>query len=312
MERVQADRKPDDLWMPSYQRYSHHARRALSHAGMLVRRFRHPRVDTGHLLVGVLLSEGSIGHTVLRELNLKPDAAERALASLTLPTPNPPESTPNDAALDIALDLAADESAWLGHHYVGTEHLLLGITRTNVGNAADLLRMLAIQPDQVRRRVRRALNDGLTEYSLQLTRRSARLSELSRRVITAAEQLAIARDHRMVGLGHLLRVLAGENRSTTAALLRQAGLDQSALDRALDVVQANDDPLLIESLETVLDQALERAQSLGSHYTGTEHLLLALAGDGHGAALLRAYGVSPDILYARIEEQLRGRIGDMG
>ena len=101
-----------------------------------------------------------------------PDVAEPELAMLTLPIGDILEHPPNDAALDIALDLASDESAWLGHHYIGTEHLLLGITRTNVGNAADLLHMLGVQPDTVRRKVRSVLQEGMTEFSLAFARRS--------------------------------------------------------------------------------------------------------------------------------------------
>ena len=53
-----------------------------------------------------------------------------------------------------ALLLAEDESDWLGNHYIGTEHILLGITRTNVGNAVRLLKLVDITPEQVRRHVR--------------------------------------------------------------------------------------------------------------------------------------------------------------
>jgi len=293
----------DEIPMASYNRYSHHARRALTHAGVLVRRFRHPRLDTGHLLVGVMLTEGSIGYAVLNELSLTASRATPHLAVLTLPTEQLIESPPNDAALDIALELAEDEASWLGHHYIGTEHLLLGITRTNIGNASDLLHLLNVQPDQVRRRVRRAVSDGLTEFSLELGRRNARLSELSRRVINAAEQMSIALDHPTVGIGHLLLILAREKRSATAALLKQSTLDIQRLEFGLN----ERDALTLISMEVVLDQAIEQAQSLGSHFTGTEHLLLALVLDSSGSALLQTYGVKTKALHKHIEEQLRNR-----
>lgn len=286
--------------MARYSRYSHHARRALTHAGLLANRYHHPRIDTGHLLVGVLLTEGSIGHSVLTELKLNADMAAPRLASLTLPIDTPPEVISNDAALDIALELAADESSWLGHHYIGTEHLLLGITRTNVGNASDLLRLLSVQPEQVRRRVRRALSDGMTEFSLQLARRNARFSELSRRVLNAAEQIAISLDHQTVGIGHLLLVLVRERRSLPSMLL-QRDLNEDQLEH--DLYQRH--PVLLVNVEGVLNLAVEHAQSLGSHYTGTEHLLLAMTLDATGAEILRVYGAKPDALRQVVEEQLR-------
>lgn len=286
--------------MAIYSRYSHHARRALTHASLLVQRHHHPRVDTGHLLVGVLLTKGSIGYTILTELNLDAANAEPKLADLTLPVDEAPEVPANDAALDIALELAADESNWLGHHYIGTEHLLLGITRTNLGNAADLLRIMEVQPDQVRRRVRAALSDGLQEFSLDVLRRNANLSELSRRVLNAAEQLAVAQDHHMIGLGHLILVMSRERRSTMSSLLTQVGLDDKAVVQGLD---ARDEALLT-TIEQVITPAVELSRSLGSHYTGTEHLLLALTEDETGAEILRRLGVDLGQLHERIKRRL--------
>lgn len=285
----------------SYSRYSHHARRALSHAGILAVRCRHPRIDTGHLLVGILLTEGSIGCTVLKELGLRAEAAEPQLRTLTLALNPPPGMLVNDAALDAALELAADESVWLGHHYVGTEHLILGMTRTNVGNAGDLLRRLDISPEQVRRRVRRALNDGMTEFTLQQVRRAARFSELSRRVLAAAEQISGSMHHETVGIGHLLLALLNEQRGTAPSLLRASHFNAAQLQADMQ----KSSTLLLSNIDAVLDYASDLAEGYSSHYVGTEHLLLAITFDSLGAFLLERYGVKADALQAAVKSQLR-------
>jgi len=287
--------------VPSYNRYSHHARRALSHAGALVARLRHPFTDTGHLLVGVMETRGSIGCQILVDLNLNSQTAADYLQTLSPTLEHSPEEVRNADELNAALAYAADESAWLGHHYVGTEHLLLGITRTNVGNARELLRHLNVSPEQVRRRVRNALSDGARELDLQSAKRNARLTELSRRAITAAEQMAVSLDHPTVGLGHLLLVMSLEERSPISALLREEGLDERRLRQGLDNADA---PLLV-SIEVVLDRALDQAESLGSHYTGTEHLLLTLTADETGRHLLIEHGVNPEAIRQRVRAQLR-------
>ncbi len=287
--------------MPRYSRYSHHARRALTHAGLLTQRFRHPRVSTGHLLVGVMLAEGSIGHSVLDGLNLNIQDAQKQLEALVIPVDDPPETPPNDAALDIALDLAGDESTWLGHHYIGTEHLLLGMTRTNIGNASDLLHALDVAPEAVRHRVRQLLSDGHTEYSLEQVRRDVSLTELARRVINAAELVAIALDHPHIGLGHLLLVLLRERRSPICRVLRESALDERQIQQTLTVYPAT------VAIDRVIIQAMEYAQSLGSHYTGTEHLILALLTDADGMALVRQYNVDPEKLLETVGEQLGKR-----
>lgn len=266
--------------MSYVNRYSHHARRALLHAGMLVKQYHHPRVDTGHLLVGVLQTRGSIGYTVLDELGLDAKRAQPQLQELTVALSQPPEDVQNDAALDMALDLAADESAWLGHHYIGTEHFLLGMTRTNLGNASDLLHRLNVTPEQVRRRVRRALSAGMYEFSQETLRHSARFSELSRRVIIAAESLSVRLDHPSVGIGHLLWAMASEQRGATTTLLHDHAMDKERLHRVLTGERGSEHlPGLLTSIEHILDPASELAERFGNHYTGTEHLLLAMLSD---------------------------------
>ncbi|RMG78426.1 MAG: hypothetical protein D6712_21480 [Chloroflexi bacterium] len=286
--------------MASYNRYSHHARRALTHAAQLTTRFRHSHVDTAHLLVGVMLAQGSIGYEILYALNLVAARAEPHLATLA-PQTAAAEFVDHSPTLDDALALAEDESARLGCHYVGTEHFLLGITRTNVGNAAALLRLLDSSPEEVRQRVRRTIKAGVVEFNLQAAKNNARFSELSRRVITAAEQMAVAMDHEMVSIGHLLLILLRERRSPISALLRNNGLHELALKQALE----QKDNAAMTSIVQVLEKAIDQAGRLGSHYTGTEHLLLTLCADADGNALLIRMGLKPEALRQQIEAMTR-------
>jgi ATP-dependent Clp protease ATP-binding subunit ClpC len=272
--------------------YSHHARRALTHANLLVQRYRHPFVDTGHLLVGVMLTEGSLGWQVMQAMGLNAAQAEPHLQAL-YPIMDMPGEASNADALNMTLELAASEAAWLSHHYIGTEHLLLGLTRSNAGNASALLRRLDTTPEYLRSRVRRALSEGTSEADLQMVR----LSELSRRVIYAAEQLAHSLGHADVGIGHLLLVMARESRSQTSPMLLACGLDETRLRDGL----ARGDALLLVSLDQILNQVRDLVERIGSHYTGTEHLLLALVYDPAGQAALHAYGVRLDVLEARLQ-----------
>lgn len=272
--------------------YSHHARRALTHASLLVQRYRHPFVDTGHLLVGVMLAEGSIGWQVMQSMGLSAAQAEPHLQAL-YPMVDVPGEVSNADALNMTLELAASEAEWLSHHYIGTEHLLLGLTRSNAGNASALLRRLNTSPEYLRSRVRRALSEGTSEADLQMVR----LSELSRRVMYAAEQLAISLGHSQVGIGHLLLVMARERRSTTSPMLLACGLDETRLRDGL----ARGDGLLLVSIDRILNQVRDLVERVGSHYTGTEHLLLALVNDPAGQAALNAYGVRPETLEAYLQ-----------
>lgn len=289
--------------MKHENRYSHHARRALAHAALLVQEFHHPRADTGHLLLGIMRTQGSIGFQVLRSLGLDAAMAAPRLNILTLPLDAPPDVVRNDAALDMALELAADEAAWFSHHYIGTEHFLLGMTRTNLGNAGDLLRELNVSPDQVRRRVRRLLGEGMTEFNLESIRRNARYSELVRRVITAAEQISVSFDHETVGIGHLLAALINERRGNVSLMLTSSGVSSEHL--MADLASAH--PHLMESGEPALAHALELSAEQSSHYTGTEHLLMALLHMSVCEELLRTYGVNVTALQSAVQEQLSSK-----
>jgi ATP-dependent Clp protease ATP-binding subunit ClpA len=125
----------------------------------------------------------------------------------------------------------------------------------------------------------------------------ARLSELSRRVLNAAAQLAFSLDHANVGIGHLLLMMAQETRSPTSPMLLACGLDETRLRDGL----AHGDDLLLVSIDPVLGQLRDLVEQAGSHYTGTEHLLLAIVHDPAGQAALHAYGVRLELLERQLQ-----------
>ncbi|NDJ77300.1 MAG: hypothetical protein GYB65_13690 [Chloroflexi bacterium] len=282
-------------------RYSQHARRALNHARLLAQDYQHESVDTDHLLVGIMREKGSLGSQVLTDLEVDERRAElevRVLHAMIDPLVTPIDLT---EALRRVLTLSSDESRWFGHHYIGTEHLLLALVRSGEGAAERLLRTLAISPDQIRRRVRLLLHDGITELGIEAAKRIARLSELSRRVLTAAGQLATQDDQRQpAGVAHLLLALALERRSVVSRVLQECGLQQSPLEAEASQAAEGDQAVQAAILDDVIDHAVDRANQLGTHYTGTEHIVLALAQNAHGASLLQRHGVKPDKLITAI------------
>ncbi len=275
----------------------------MNHARLLAKKHAHPFVDSTHLLIGILHEDGSVGYSILQELQMDLRRTERAFRQLPRETPSTKTDTANPGLTPVLRDsmaLAADEARWLGQHYIGTEHMLLGIARGSEEPLLALLHVLDISPEQIRRRARRLLQEGITEISVEQAKRVARLSELSRRTLNAAEQIAEQMGHKHVGLAHLLLVLSGERRSICARLLRESGLDAAALEANLIKPR----PAIGGMLEDVIDRAVDRAESLGSHYTGTDHLLLSLAQNARGARLLRKYGVSPQALVRQLRTVL--------
>ncbi len=151
------------------ERFTQRARRVLSLAQEEAERMQHSYIGTEHLLLGLMREEGGVAGKVLREMGLHPDRVEQIIERLTSANKRPGVTRMDLApATKKVLELAVDEARRMGHHYIGTEHLLLGLVRTTDGVAVDVLRELNISPDEVRRHTRRVLQ----ENPLQATRRT--------------------------------------------------------------------------------------------------------------------------------------------
>src|SRR5688500_14557958 len=136
--------------------------------------------------------------------------------------------------------------------------------------------------------------------NIEEAKRDVRLSELSRRVLTGAEQLAARLGHNHVGLSHLLLIMARERRSICAKLLRESGLNDNALEADLSKPRAATGG----QLEDLIDLAVASVEDFGTHYTGTDHLLLTFATDPRGARLLRRYDANPNVIRQRLQKEL--------
>lgn len=131
--------------------------------------------------------------------------------------------------------------------------------------------------------------------------RHLRLSELLRRTLNAARQMANDSGQTTVGFGHVLLALATEQRSWTATVLAECGLNVESLINAL---MSRETGLLV-SIDALMALAGERAEAMGNHYTGTEHLVLVLVTDSAGAVMLTRHGADIQMLRDRLETYLK-------
>ncbi len=143
------------------ERFTQRARRVLSLAQEEAERLQHNYIGTEHLLLGLIREEGGVAGRVLRELGLDQrrveELVERMTRATTRNTTTQPELSPGTKRV---LELAVDEARRMGHHYIGTEHLLLGLVRLNEGVAIDILKRTGISPEEVRRQTRRVLQES--------------------------------------------------------------------------------------------------------------------------------------------------------
>jgi ATP-dependent Clp protease ATP-binding subunit ClpC len=125
--------------MAGMERFTQRARRVLSLAHQEAERARKDQIGTEHLLLGLMEEEGGVAGRVLRELGMDSDRmreiVERIAGSGDY-TGGKIELAPETQKV---LEQAVDEARRLGHHYIGTEHILLGLVRGE-GTAMDVLR----------------------------------------------------------------------------------------------------------------------------------------------------------------------------
>ncbi|RJP50913.1 MAG: ATP-dependent Clp protease ATP-binding subunit [Anaerolineaceae bacterium] len=146
--------------MAGMERFTQRARRVLSLAHQEAERARQNSIGTEHLLLGLMDEEGGVAGRVLRELGMTPDRVREVVARVS---GTPANFDPNRIELapetQQVLEYAVDEARRLGHHYIGTEHILLGLVRIE-SVAMEVLRRLGVTPDQIRRQTRRVLNES--------------------------------------------------------------------------------------------------------------------------------------------------------
>jgi Clp amino terminal domain, pathogenicity island component len=122
-----------------FTRFTPRARAAVSQAQVEARTRKHAQIGTEHVLLGLLPDEQSIAVRALRELDVDPEAVRR-----TVDERMPPGDTavrghiPFTGPAKKTLELALREALALGHNYIGTEHILLGLVRADAGGAEIL------------------------------------------------------------------------------------------------------------------------------------------------------------------------------
>jgi ATP-dependent Clp protease ATP-binding subunit ClpC len=141
-------------------RFTKRARRVLTTAQEEARRLNHRFIGTEHILLGLVAEEGGVALRVLNELNISAEqvrkTVERTVGRGTRPASLQPSLTPRTKRV---IELAVDEARKLGHHYIGTEHLLLGLIREGEGVAVDVLRRLGAPPEKIREEVHHLLEE---------------------------------------------------------------------------------------------------------------------------------------------------------
>ena len=147
-----------------FERFTERARKVVVLAQDEARHFNHNYIGTEHLLLGLLREDEGVAARALGSLNVTLDEVREQVESIVgygeEGTGGQAPFTPRSKKV---LELALREALQLGHNYIGTEHILLGLVRESEGVAARVLSNLGVDPDKVRREVVRMLGGGRSQ-----------------------------------------------------------------------------------------------------------------------------------------------------
>src|SRR5438874_771333 len=157
-----------------FDKFTERARKVLQLAQEEAQRFNHNYIGTEHLLLGLVREGEGVAAKVLGNLGVELNKVRSAVEFII-------GRGDRTVAGDIGLtprakkviELSVDEARRLNHHYIGTEHLLLGLVREGEGIAAGVLESLGVSLDKVRSQVIYVLNQSAT-YSQQEQRHSSK------------------------------------------------------------------------------------------------------------------------------------------
>ena len=194
-----------------FERFSDRARRVMDLAQEEARLSSHDYVGTEHILLALIDEGEGVAARALESLGINEDAVRHEVEEIAgRGQQAPPEQIPFTPRARKALELALREAIQLGHIYVGTEHILLGLIRQGDGVATQVLAKLAADPNRVRQRVIQVLHGHqgrsarvarrpgpagggkrklLSEVLGRLSSVETRLSAVERRVGTSAPDL---------------------------------------------------------------------------------------------------------------------------
>jgi hypothetical protein len=166
-----------------FDRFTERARKVMTLARQEAQKLRNDYIGTEHILLGLLQEGSGVASHVLKNLGVDLQRARGEMDCLIEPGTSPvsPQRSGVRRVLESVLggrgrnsgegqlpftprakrvlELALEEAANLGHNYIGTEHLLLGLVREEDGPAAHVLRNLGIRTERIREQIVELLGD---------------------------------------------------------------------------------------------------------------------------------------------------------
>jgi ATP-dependent Clp protease ATP-binding subunit ClpA len=190
-----------------FERFTERAKQVVVFAQDEAQQFKHNYIGTEHLLLGLLRVEDGLAARVLGSLGVTLDEVRAQVARIIgYGEVSPSGQVPFTPRAKKVLELSLREAMALGHNYIGTEHILLGIVRENEGVAAQVLGDFDANAEKIRDRVKGMLLGPRPRDPEKLREQIERVREDKERAIETKQF------ERAAGLRNAERLLTAELR----------------------------------------------------------------------------------------------------
>jgi len=250
-----------------FEKFSERARRVLTIAQEEARQMNHSYIGTEHILLGLAREEEGVAAKVLTNLGVSLNKIRSAVEFISGrgERPSAGETGLTPRAKHV-IELAIDEARQLGHNYIGTEHLLLGLLREGEGVASGVLDSLGITLERARAETAQVLSQGVPRSRAgRSTSRTPALDQLG--VDLTAQARAGKLDPVIGRVKEIERVIQILSRRTknNPALIGEPGVGKTAIVEGLaHRIVAGDVPETLENKRLV-------ALDMGSLVAGTKY-----------------------------------------
>ncbi|MFQ6058890.1 MAG: ATP-dependent Clp protease ATP-binding subunit, partial [Anaerolineae bacterium] len=218
-------------------RFTERARRVLMLAQEEAKRLHHNYIGTEHLLLGLVQEQSGVAARVLRDLGVSPYQVRRIIEDTVgrgqhMIMGRTSGLTPRTKRV---IELAVDEARRMGHHYIGTEHLLLGLIREGDGLAVNVLRDLGVDLNMVRAQTTRAIMQS-SAYPRQERRRNSQTPLMDQLGIDLTAQAQEGKLDPVIGrqkeIERVIQILSRRTKNNPA-LIGEPGVGKTAIVEGL-------------------------------------------------------------------------------
>jgi ATP-dependent Clp protease ATP-binding subunit ClpC len=263
-----------------FDRFTERARKVMGLARQEAQRFGHDYIGTEHVLLGLVQEGNGVAAQVLKNLDVEMKKIRIEVEKLVKNGTNTVSmgQLPFTPRAKKVLELALEEAQSLGHNYIGTEHLLLGLIKENEGIAAQVLMNLEVKLEEVREEVLELLGSPSPEKEAPEGREEEEEAAPGKSKTPALDAFGrdlteLAREDKLdpvIGrrreIQRLMQILSRRTKNNPV-LLGEAGVGKTAIVEGLarDVVSGNVPEVLRNRRIVVLDLAMMVA---GTKYRG--------------------------------------------